>query len=229
MYAVAARLDPDTYLALARATFREMVAAGITCVGEFHYLHRRPTARPTPIPTRWGWSWSQAARQAGIRITLLDTLYLSSGFGAAPEGAQVRYVDGSVEAWAERVDGLDRRRRTPVTGAAVHSVRAVPASELRRGRGVGRRPPASRPPLRAGRRERGLPRGVRRHAHPAARRPRPASRPTTSPGPRHPPHRRRHRPHRRRGCLRRPSARRPSATSATASVRRDGSTTPVPG
>ena len=42
MYAVAARLDPDTYLALARATYREMAAAGITCVGEFHYVHHRP-------------------------------------------------------------------------------------------------------------------------------------------------------------------------------------------
>ena len=39
MYAVAARLTPSTYLALARATFAEMALAGITCVGEFHYLH----------------------------------------------------------------------------------------------------------------------------------------------------------------------------------------------
>ncbi len=137
MYAVAARLDPDTYLALARATYREMAAAGITCVGEFHYLHHQPDGTPYADPHEMGHALVEAARQAGIRLTLLDTLYLSSGFGAPPEGAQVRYSDGSVEAWAERVDGLVTALRPRSTGgpqarvgAAVHSVRAVPAADL---------------------------------------------------------------------------------------------------
>ena len=137
MYDVAARLDPDTYLALARATYREMAAAGITCVGEFHYLHHRPNGTPYTDPNEMGLALVQAAREAGIRITLLDTLYLSSGFGAAPEGAQVRYSDGSVEAWTDRVDGLVTGLRPSSTsergakvGAAVHSVRAVPADDL---------------------------------------------------------------------------------------------------
>ena len=39
MYQVAARLEPDSYLALARAVYAEMAMAGITCVGEFHYVH----------------------------------------------------------------------------------------------------------------------------------------------------------------------------------------------
>lgn len=129
MYAVAARLDPDSYLALARATYREMAAAGITCVGEFHYVHRRPDGSTYDDPNELGLVLAEAARQAGIRITLLDTLYLSSGFGVAPQGAQVRYVDGSVEEWTSRVDALDGGAHA-VTGAAVHSVRAVPASEL---------------------------------------------------------------------------------------------------
>ena len=50
---LAGRLDPDAYLALARATFAEMALAGITFVGEFHYLHHGPTARRTPTRTRW--------------------------------------------------------------------------------------------------------------------------------------------------------------------------------
>ncbi len=53
MYDLAARLDPDNYLALATATFAEMALAGFTCVGEFHYLHHGPDGRPTPTPTRW--------------------------------------------------------------------------------------------------------------------------------------------------------------------------------
>jgi len=129
MYAVAARLDPDTYLALARATYREMAAAGTTCVGEFHYLHHQPDGTPYADPNEMGHALVEAARRAGIRLTLLDTLYLSSGFGAPPEGAQVRYSDCTVEAWATRVDGLAVDPYARV-GAAVHSVRAVPAADL---------------------------------------------------------------------------------------------------
>jgi formiminoglutamate deiminase len=125
MYSVAERLDPDTYLALATATYREMVAAGITSVGEFHYLHHQPDGRPYDEPNAMGLALIEAARIAGLRITLLDTLYLSSGFGAAPEGAQVRYDDGSADAWASRVDGLASTDSAIVAGA-LHSVRALP-------------------------------------------------------------------------------------------------------
>lgn len=129
MYAVAARLDPETYLALARATYREMAAAGITSVGEFHYLHHQPDGTPYDDPNEMGEALVHAAREAGIRITLLDTLYLSSGFGAAPEGAQLRYTDRTVEAWAERVDAVGAAPHAR-TGMAIHSVRAVPARDL---------------------------------------------------------------------------------------------------
>ncbi len=131
MYAVAGRLDPDTYYALARATYAEMVAAGYTSVGEFHYLHHQPDGTPYDDPNAMGNALLAAARDAGIRITLLDTLYLSSGFGAPPEGVQRRFSDGTAEAWQERVAALE-----PLTGAdavigvAAHSVRAVPAGAL---------------------------------------------------------------------------------------------------
>jgi formiminoglutamate deiminase len=133
MYDVAGRLDPDTYLALARATYREMAAAGITGVGEFHYLHHQPDGTRYADPNEMAQVLVHAAREAGVRLTLIDTLYLSSGFGAAPEGAQVRYSDGSVEAWVDRVSSLEARfgrTATERVGAAVHSVRAVPADDL---------------------------------------------------------------------------------------------------
>ena len=78
MYAVAGRLTPESYLALARATYREMVAAGYTAVTEFHYLHHRPDGSPYDDPDAMGEALREAARQAGIRITLLDTCYVSS-------------------------------------------------------------------------------------------------------------------------------------------------------
>ncbi|MGB0101869.1 MAG: formimidoylglutamate deiminase [Nocardioides sp.] len=121
MYAVAGRLTPDTYFDLARATYREMVAAGTTTVSEFHYLHHQPDGTPYDEPNAMGAALEAAAQEAGIRITLLDTCYLSSGFGAPPEGVQRRYSDGSAAAWAERAgDGP----------AAIHSVRAVPREQL---------------------------------------------------------------------------------------------------
>ena len=54
MYAVAGRLDPDSYHALARAVYAEMALAGITCVGEFHYLHHGPAARRYDDPNAMG-------------------------------------------------------------------------------------------------------------------------------------------------------------------------------
>ncbi len=129
MYAVAERLDPDSYHALARAVFREMVAAGITCVGEFHYLHHGPDGTPYADPNAMGEALLAAADEAGLRITLLDTLYLAAGVGRAPEGVQRRFSDGDVEAWLGRVAGLPAPERARV-GLALHSVRAVPRDQL---------------------------------------------------------------------------------------------------
>ena len=139
MYAVAARLDPENYYALALATYREMVACGITSVGEFHYVHHQPDGTPYADPNEMGRVLIRAARDAGLRITMLDTCYLSSGFGAPVEGVQVRYSDGSANRWAQRVDALCSSLPGPgsgpvddgvVIGAAIHSVRAVPRDQL---------------------------------------------------------------------------------------------------
>jgi formiminoglutamate deiminase len=133
MYAVAERLDPDSCFALARATYREMAAAGISCVGEFHYLHHQKDGHPYAEPNAMGLALVEAAREAGIRIALLDTCYLSAGFGEPTQGVQRRYDDGDAHRWAERVEALaDATGNDPdvVVGAAIHSVRAVPAEQM---------------------------------------------------------------------------------------------------
>ena len=76
MYDVAARLDPESCLELATVTYREMVAAGITTVGEFHYLHHQPDGSAYDDPNELGHAVAEAARRAGLRLTLLDTCYL---------------------------------------------------------------------------------------------------------------------------------------------------------
>ena len=108
MYSVAGRLDPGTYFALARAVYAEMALAGITCVGEFHYLHHGPGGTAYRDPNEMGRVLIAAAAAAGLRITLLDACYLAGGFlpGGQPlalTGVQLRFGDGSAAAWAEQI------------------------------------------------------------------------------------------------------------------------------
>jgi len=114
MYSLASRLDPDNYLALARAVYAEMALAGITTVGEFHYVHHAPGGRPYGDPNAMGHALQQAANDAGIRLTLLDTCYLEGGLDASGhlplDELQLRFSDKTVEAWASRVDDIERGR-----------------------------------------------------------------------------------------------------------------------
>jgi formiminoglutamate deiminase len=133
MYEVAAQLDPAGYRTLARASYAEMALAGFTAVGEFHYLHHQPDGTPYVDRNAMGDALIEAARQAGLRITLLDTCYLAGGFGAELDGVQRRFGDGDAARWAARVEDLYRRHAAAddvVIGAAIHSVRAVPAAEI---------------------------------------------------------------------------------------------------
>jgi formiminoglutamate deiminase len=129
MYALADRLDPDSYRQLATAVYAEMALAGISCVGEFHYLHHGPGGARYGEPNAMGEALRDAARAAGIRLTLLDTCYLTGGVDVPLEGVQRRFDDGAVESWANRVSML-RDEDDFRVAAAVHSVRAVPAEAL---------------------------------------------------------------------------------------------------
>ena len=134
MYAVAARLTPATYYELARAVYAEMALAGITCVGEFHYLHHDVEGAPYTDPNAMSQALVDAARDAGVRLTLLDTCYLTADVGGTPlTGTQLRFDDHSVTGWAERAEGMAARLAEHAEvrmGAAIHSVRAVPAEAL---------------------------------------------------------------------------------------------------
>ena len=129
MYSLAGRLDPDSYLELARAVYREMVSVGVTSVGEFHYLHHGPDGTPYDDPNAMGRALVEAAHDAGLRITLLDTCYLASGIGSSPAGVQTRFSDGTADRWADRVAAFDAG--DVVLGAAIHSVRAVPRDQMK--------------------------------------------------------------------------------------------------
>lgn len=136
MYALAARLDPDSYYELARATYAEMVLAGITTVGEFHYLHHAPGGRRYREVNAMGEALLAAAAAAGIRMTLLDTCYLQGDVDGSPlSGAQLRFGDHDAASWAERAGALRASGTRSGTGGrvgvAIHSVRAVPPGEMK--------------------------------------------------------------------------------------------------
>jgi formiminoglutamate deiminase len=134
MYALADRLDPDSYRDLATAVYAEMTLAGFTAVGEFHYLHHDTGGRPYGDSNEMGRAPVEAAAAAGLRVALLDTCYLRGGFDSAElDPVQRRFSDGSADAWAERAASL--ADTVPAgddvhVGAAIHSVRAVAPAEL---------------------------------------------------------------------------------------------------
>ena len=147
MYELAGTLDPDSCLALARATFAEMALAGITLVGEFHYLHHAPGGTPYDDPNAMGRAVIAAAAEAGIRITLLDACYLRGGLE--------RFRDADARRLG-RARGRARASGRPLrVGAAIHSVRAVDpesaravAAWARAGGRCTRTSPSSRPRTR---------------------------------------------------------------------------------
>ncbi|MDT5017369.1 MAG: hypothetical protein QOD39_3529 [Mycobacterium sp.] len=135
MYRAADRLNPDSYRALARAVYGEMAMAGITAVGEFHYLHHDVGGRRYADPNAMGHALIDAAASAGVRLTLLDTCYLSSAVDGTPlnDGPQQRFGDGTGADWAQRVEALFQQTRSApgvLVGAALHSVRGVPVEHM---------------------------------------------------------------------------------------------------
>jgi formiminoglutamate deiminase len=123
MYRVAAQSDWTDYFKSSRFVFREMLEAGITAVGEFHYLHA--------LGNGLGEALIEAAQQEGIRITLIDACYLRGGMDGRPlDDVQKTFSDGDAEHWAQRMDDLDEGAGVRI-GAAIHSVRAVDPASMR--------------------------------------------------------------------------------------------------
>lgn len=133
MYRAAGRLEPEGYRALATAVFREMVASGWTAVGEFHYVHHQPDGTPY-ADHGMELALADAADAAGIRLVLLDTVYLTGGIGEPLSEPQRRFGDADAAAYLERWHRLAGRLagRSPLVtlGAALHSVRAVPRAAI---------------------------------------------------------------------------------------------------
>jgi len=133
MYHAASRLDPQQVYDVARMAFLEMVLAGTTTVGEFHYLHHAPDGRPYDDPNLLSKQVIAAAESVGIRIVLLRTAYLRSGFELPLDPGQSRFFESSkafLENMAALVSDGAKYGDAVHFGVAPHSIRAVPLKEL---------------------------------------------------------------------------------------------------
>jgi formimidoylglutamate deiminase len=134
MYHAANRLDPQDVYDVARMAFLEMIRTGTTTVGEFHYLHNAPNGQPYDDPNLLSKQVIAAARSVGIRIVLLRTAYLRSGYELPPDPGQARFFE-STGAFLENMSALICDCSAPKSevrfGVAPHSVRAVPLADLR--------------------------------------------------------------------------------------------------
>jgi formimidoylglutamate deiminase len=132
MYRVAGALDPDGLRVAARLAFTEMALAGITTVGEFHYLHRDREGRPYADPNEMAWQLQAAAEEVGVRLVLLRVAYRRGNHRTALEGPQRRFDSGEVDRFLEACLALASRSGSDLfrVGVAPHSVRALPARDL---------------------------------------------------------------------------------------------------
>ncbi len=134
MYELARGLDAESFYALYVRCFSEMLRAGITTVGEFHYLHRGAAPTGDGAGNEFDGLLLSAAKQAGIRLVLLDVCYLTGDLGAPLGPVQRQFASRSTDEFFSRTEAL-RARLDPWTqslGLVAHSVRAVPIEDIAR-------------------------------------------------------------------------------------------------
>ena len=131
MYRMAARFDPDTLHAVAAQLYAEMLEAGYTTVCEFHYLHHAPDGRPYADPAAMSRALIAAARETGIRMTLLPVLYMTGGFDGRPLNDRQRRFGHAVDDYLRLCETLRAEQNDGLRiGCALHSLRAVPPDAM---------------------------------------------------------------------------------------------------
>ena len=132
MYRFAARMDPDSTYAVATQLYVEMLEAGYTSVCEFHYLHHAPDGRPYDDPAAMSRALIAAARDTGMRMTLLPVLYMTGGFDGRALGERQQRFGHDVESFLRLLQILRAEENSLLRiGCAFHSLRAVPETAMR--------------------------------------------------------------------------------------------------
>ena len=133
MYKFVQKIGPDDLEAIAAQLYVEMLEAGFTSVGEFHYLHHQPDGAPYDDPAEMSVRLIAAAHDSGIGLTLLPVLYVQGDFTGAPlNDRQARFYHGADEYahLVERCHALASLTPGVNVGVAPHSLRAAPPEFL---------------------------------------------------------------------------------------------------
>jgi formimidoylglutamate deiminase len=132
MYRFAGRITPETQRDIAAQVFVEMLQAGYTSVCEFHYLHHQADGRPYADPAAMSQALIEAARETGIRLTLLPVLYMTGGFDGSPLSERQRRIGHDLDSYRALLQALaGQQDETLRIGMALHSLRAVPEAAIR--------------------------------------------------------------------------------------------------
>ena len=132
MYRFAGRVTPDSQYDIAAQLFVEMLQAGYTSACEFHYLHHQADGQPYDDPAAMSHALIAAARETGIRLTLLPVLYMSGGFDGRALSDRQRRFGHSLESYLSLLESLRAEEGSLLrVGVALHSLRAVPADAIR--------------------------------------------------------------------------------------------------
>ena len=132
MYAFASRIGPDDLRAIAAQLYVEMLQAGYTQVCEFHYLHHQPDGKPYADAAAMSLALIEAARETGIGLTLLPTLYMSGGFDGRPLSERQRRFGHDLDGYLLLLEKLRKMEDSTLrVGVALHSLRAVPEEAMR--------------------------------------------------------------------------------------------------
>jgi formimidoylglutamate deiminase len=132
MYRAALSVDTEDVYRVARMTFLEMLMAGTTTVGEFHYLHRAPGGSAYDDPNLLSKQIIAAAKSVGLRIALLRVAYARAGFEVPPHPGQARFYESPRE-YLDNAAALATEligNNYAWLGVAPHSIRAVPLAQL---------------------------------------------------------------------------------------------------
>jgi len=133
MYHFMVKLAPEHVRAIAAQLYVELLKGGYTAVGEFHYLHNDPLGRPYADPAEMAFAHVRAAREAGIALTLMPSLYGFGGVGGEPLGPAQRRFATTPKEVGRILESLQRHvatEREVRLGIAPHSLRAVTAPTL---------------------------------------------------------------------------------------------------
>lgn len=134
MYRAVLRFSPEDLYQVSRFCFIEMLLAGYTTVGEFHYVQRDEHGRPYQDPNELARQVVRAATDVGIRITLLNVCYATGGIGQALRPEQRRFATPDLAGFLNATSALQEQLKgcaLASVGVAPHSVRAVERAWLR--------------------------------------------------------------------------------------------------